>query len=341
VTVALLIVNWNGAGLLKRCLEAVRRQSHPPDRIIVVDNASDDDSLAQASQVLTGVQLIRNPRNIGFAAANNIAAAAAKDCDAFALLNPDAFPDRNWLSALVWSAERHSSFAAFASQIRLAHQPALLDGAGDTYHAAGRAWRNGHRAAVETWPAEDMEVFAPCAAAALYRRTAWEEAGGFDERYFCYFEDVDLGFRLRLKGHRTLYVHSAIVDHVSSGVGGYRSDFATYHGERNMVWTFFKNMPAPLLWRYLPQHIALNLASLVYYPLRGQGKVVWKAKLDALRGLPEVLRQRRFIQQERAVDATTIDRALRHGVLAPYTGRYTAMKLPGSAASGGSAASAG
>jgi GT2 family glycosyltransferase len=179
-----------------------------------------------------------------------------------------------------------------------------------------------------------VEVFAPCAAAALYRRAAWVEVGGFDERYFCYFEDVDLAFRFRLRGHRTLYVHSAIVDHVSSGVGGYRSDFATYHGERNMVWTFFKNMPAPLVWRYLPQHIALNLASLAYYPLRGQGKVVWKAKLDALRGLREALRQRRSIQQERAVDAATIDGALRHGVLTPYTRRYTAMKLPASAVSG-------
>jgi GT2 family glycosyltransferase len=246
------------------------------------------------------------------------------DCDALALLNPDAFPEENWLSALVEAAEQHPMFAAFASQMRLADDPTLLDGAGDTYHASGRAWRNGHRAPAASWPSVDVEVFAPCAAAALYRRSAWEEVGGFDERYFCYFEDVDLGFRMRLKGHRTLYVHSAVVDHVSSGVGGYRSDFATYHGERNMVWTFFKNMPAPLLWRYLPQHAALNVASLAYYPLRGQGKVVWKAKLDALRGLPEALRQRQLIQKERTVDAATIDHALRHGVLTPYTRRYTA-----------------
>ena len=163
----------------------------------------------------------------------------------------------------------------------------------------GRAWRNGHNAPVATWPAAESEVFAPCAAAALYRRAAFEEIGGFDERFFCYFEDVDLGFRLRLRGHRCVYVPDAIVRHVSSALSGYRSDFAVYHGERNAVWTFVKNMPGPLFWFYLPQHLALNLAALGYYPWRGQGRVVWRAKRDAMLGLPAALRERRAVQQRR------------------------------------------
>ena len=138
--------------------------------------------------------------------------------------------------------------AAFASQMRLDATPDRLDGAGDSYHVSGRAWRNGHNAPAADWPAGEHEVFAPCAAAALYRRAAFEEVGGFDESYFCYFEDVDLGFRLRLHGYRSLYVPSSVVRHVSSALSGYRSDFAVYHGERNSVWTFVKNMPAPLFW---------------------------------------------------------------------------------------------
>jgi GT2 family glycosyltransferase len=189
---------------------------------------------------------------------------------------------------------------------------------------SGRAWRNGHRVRCEQWPAVDVEVFAPCAAAALYRRDAFDEVGGFDEKYFCYFEDVDLGFRLRLRGYRSLYVHSAVVRHVSSGLAGYRSDFAVYHGERNIVWTFFKDMPGPLLWLYLPQHIALNVAALMYYPWRGQGAIVFRAKLDALRGLPSVLRRRRLVQHERRIDGWALRPALRRGAVAPYLRRYSA-----------------
>ncbi len=155
----------------------------------------------------------------------------------------------------------------------LASSPERLDGAGDSYHVSGRAWRNGHGERRKCWAGEDAEVFAPCAAAALYRRHAFDEVGGFDEQYFCYFEDVDLGFRLRLRGHNCLYIHSAIVEHVSSALSGYRSDFAVYHGERNAVWTFFKNMPSALLWLYLPQHLLLNVAALMYYP--GEARVQW------------------------------------------------------------------
>jgi GT2 family glycosyltransferase len=323
VTVAVLIVNRNGGDLLKRCLAALRKQTWRPFRTVVVDNASEDDSLISARDELDQTELIRLPTNAGFARANNIAASVATDCDLYALINPDAFAEPAWLAALVDAAERHPSFSAFASQMRVAGNPDLLDGVGDSYHVSGRAWRIGHRTRPARPPTDEMEVFAPCAAAALYRRRAFESVGGFDERYFCYFEDVDLGFRLRLQGHRALYVPSAVVHHVGSGTAGYQSEFATYHGERNMVWTFFKNMPSPLVWRYLPQHLALNAASLAYYPVRGQGKVVWKAKLDALRALPAILRDRRMVQRDRRVDAATIDRALSHGVLSPYIRRYT------------------
>jgi GT2 family glycosyltransferase len=324
MTVAVLIVNWNGGDLLRQCLESLQRQRRLPDRVIVVDNNSSDDSLGRAAQALERVELIRLPSNVGFAAANNVASRAASGCDLLALLNPDAFADPGWLEALVSAVESHPGCASFASRILLASNPEYLDGAGDSYHVSGRAWRNGHGAKMADWPAMDGEVFAPCAAAALYRRAAFEEAGGFDERYFCYFEDVDLGFRLRLLGYRSLYVHNAVVQHVSSGVSGYRSDFAVYHGERNAVWTFFKNMPGPLLWLYLPQHAALTLASILFYPFRGQGRVVFKAKLDAWRALPAVLRDRRAVQRVRRVGLRTLRRALARRVVAPYVERYAA-----------------
>ncbi|HEY7058437.1 MAG TPA: glycosyltransferase family 2 protein [Vicinamibacterales bacterium] len=327
MTVAVLIVNWNGGPLLRQCLESLEGQTCRPDRVIVVDNGSTDDSLALAAPQLRHVHLIRLATNAGFAEGNNIAARAAADVDALALLNPDAVADPGWLDALVRAAEQEPTVAAFASQIRLSAEPDYLDGAGDSYHVSGRAWRNGHRVSFDQWPAADVEVFAPCAAAALYRREAFDEIGGFDPRFFCYFEDVDVGFRLRLRGHRCLYVHSAMVWHVSSALSGYRSDFAVYHGERNAVWTFVKNMPGPLFWLYLPQHVALNLAALAYYPWRRQGRAVLKAKIDALKGVPEALRQRRVVQSRLRADPWDIRRAMNRGLAAPYLSRYSASPV--------------
>lgn len=325
--IAVLIVNWNGGAFLSRCLQSLRLQHRIPDRVVLVDNASTDDSLEQAAEWLGTAQLIQLRENAGFAKANNIAAAAASDVDAFALLNPDAFPEPGWLHALASAAVRAPETAAFACQMRLDAAPGLLDGAGDSYHVSGRAWRNGHRQPLSAGPVRDTEVFAPCAAAALYRRAAFEDVGGFDERFFCYLEDVDLGFRLRLRGHRCLYVPDAVVRHVSSALSGYRSDFAVYYGERNIVWTFVKNMPGPLLWLYLPQHLILNLAALLFYPWRGQARVAWRAKRDAVLGLRTAMRQRRDLQLNRLVDWRLLWRAMARGVAAPYVGRYAVPPL--------------
>jgi GT2 family glycosyltransferase len=320
--VAVIIVNWNAGELLARALRSVERQSRPADRVIVVDNASTDGSLEAARPHLERTELIRLHENAGFARANNLAMTAARDCDAIALLNPDAFAEPGWLAALIEAADSAPDAAGFASRMLLDSAPDYLDGIGDTYHVSGRAWRRGHGIRDGLWAASDAEVFAPCAAAALYRRAAVEEVGGFDERYFCYFEDVDLGFRLRLRGYRSVYVYRAVVRHVSSALSGYRSDFAVYHGERNAVWTFVKNMPAPLFWLYLPQHLALNLAALAYYPLRRQGQAAWRAKLDAVRGLGAVLRDRRAVQRDRRAGSRALRSAMGRGLLQPYARRY-------------------
>jgi len=147
------------------------------------------------------------------------------------------------------------------------------------------------------------EIFSPCAAAALYRRQALADAGGFDEDFFCYQEDIDLGFRLRLAGHRAMYVGSV-------STGGQQSDFAVYHGFRNLAWVFVKNMPGALFWPLLPLHIALNLASILLFSIRGQRRVILKAKRDAFLGIPRMWRKRRDIQANRVASIGGIWKAL-------------------------------
>ena len=331
--IAVVVVNWNAGDLLRRCLDSLAWQERRPDRIVVVDNASTDGSLAAALRLHPRVEVIRLDANTGFAAANNRAVAACGDCDLIALLNPDAFAAPSWLARLAESAERHPGHASFASRILMAGDDRLLDGAGDVYHVSGLAWRAGHGTPA---PPADVarEVFAPCAAAALYRREAFIDAGGFDERYFCYLEDVDLGFRLRLRGHGCLYVPEAVVRHVGSGTTGRGSDFSTYHGHRNLVWTFVKDMPASLLVRALPQHLLLNLASAAWFAARGRARVILRSKWDALRALPAVLVERRRVQGRRVAPAADLRRAMASGWLTPYRDRGAPITPAGSATGG-------
>jgi len=135
--------------------------------------------------------------------------------------------------------------------------------------------------------------------------------GGFDEDFFLYVEDVDLSFRLRLMGHRCLLVPGAVVHHVGSATtGGQRSDFSVYHGHRNLVWAFVKNMPGALFWLLLPLHLLLNLITACVFIVRGQGGVILRAKRDAIKGLPCAWAKRKKIQARRTVRLREIWRVL-------------------------------
>ena len=313
--VTVIIVNWNGERFLDR-LSALPLQTVAPHEIIVVDNASSDASLDIVRR-FPEVRLLAQSKNLGFARGNNLAIeAAAAESEWIALLNPDAFPEPQWLEALLSAARDYPGFDAFASKLVNATDPVVLDGAGDVYHLSGLVWRLGHGAPVSSFSEQAREVFSPCAAAAMYRRSALLEMGGFDEDYFCYVEDVDLGFRLRLAGHRCLYVPSSVAHHVGSGtVGGQHSDFSVYHGHRNLVWTYVKNMPGMLLWAFLPLHLGMNLAALMVFILRGQGRVMLRAKWDAIKGIPEMWRKRRPIQYARRVTITEIWRVLNKNLM--------------------------
>jgi len=293
--VAVLIVNFNSGAYLGRCLTSLGGQSRPADRILIVDNASRDNSLENLPHPTVPMEIVRWEHNKGFAAANNFAIQKVDDCEWVALLNPDTEPEPDWLKRLLAAAGTHPDYTFFSSHLVSHADPTVLDGTGDIYHVSGLAWRRDHGRKAGRVQRETGEVFSACAAAALYQRDAVLEAGGFDESFFTYFEDVDLGFRLRLLGHRCLYVADARIRHAGWGSSGRTSDFSIYHGHRNLIWSFFKNMPDPLLWRYLPFHILQNFIFLVWFSLKGK-PIIFKSKWDALRGLPVAWGQRKSIQ---------------------------------------------
>lgn len=304
---ALIIVNWNSWDMLSRCLEKLEAQTRRDFSLLVIDNASAAPAPEDLLSSHPGARLVTNTSNLGFAAANNQAVALLEDAEWLVLLNPDAFPEPDWLEQLMEAALKNPDYAMFASRQMMDSDHARLDGDGDACHISGMVWREGHGESASGF--EPREVFSPCAAAALYRRDAFVAAGGFDEDFFCYVEDVDLGFRLRLMGHRCLLVPRAVVYHIGSATtGGQRSDFSAYHGHRNMVWCFVKNMPGILFWALLPLHIAANAAAVL--ALRGQRSVILKAKFGALARLPAMWRKRRAIQKNRKASVAAMWRAL-------------------------------
>lgn len=319
--VAVILVHFHAEEWLRRSLDALQRQTRPPDRILVVDNGSGEADLSAALTSFPQVELLRPGRNLGFAAGNNLAVAAAVDCSWIALLNVDALPAPDWLQQLLAAAEQSPECVAFGSQLLVAEDPQRLDGSGDVYHCSGRPWRRDHGQPVAEGSVETAGTVSPCAAAALYQRAAWLHVGGLDEHFFCYLEDVDLGLRLALAGYRYRYVPSSHALHAGSAVTGRHSSFYVYHGQRNLVWTYFKNMPGWLFWKYLPQHLLLNILGLVWFIIKGRGLSILRAKWDALRGLPRVWRQRQAIQKKRRISVRDFDSLLAHGPRGLFTGR--------------------
>jgi GT2 family glycosyltransferase len=311
-SVAVVVVNFNGGAYMHRCLAAVAAQSRQPDHVIVVDNASTDGSLAEAQQQFPQYRFVANPTNLGFAIANNQAfeLCAGMEVEYVALLNPDAFASPRWLEALLAAAAADPEYGSWASCLLRADLPGEVDGLGDAYHISGSAWRRHHGQLLNVSGLADEDVFCACAAAALYRFDAVQRVGGFDPDLFCYLEDVDLGFRLRLLGYGCRLVVGAQVEHVGSGLTGYRSATATYYGQRNLIWVFAKNMPASLLWFLLPAHILLNAMMILVCAARGQLSVVLRAKFDAIRGLKSLPAKRRAVQSTATAPTSAIWRML-------------------------------
>jgi GT2 family glycosyltransferase len=309
--ISVIVVNWNSEAHLKKCLGHLNNQTLHPSSIIVIDNASNVEPQEEQLSKYENVKLIKNKQNSGFAAANNQAIRLTGKQDYVALLNPDAFPEPDWLEKLIAAADQYSDVAAFGSRQMMYGDHGMLDGIGDSYHVSGLAWRERHGKQQTEYDLQPKEIFSPCAAAALYRRKAIESVGGFDEDYFCYMEDVDLGFRLRLAGHKAMYVPDAVVYHIGSATtGGKQSNFSVYHGHRNLVWTYIKNMPGALFWLLLPYHLILNIFTIGWFMLRGQGGVILKAKSDAIKAIPRMWHKRRVIQSNRKISISAIWRVM-------------------------------
>lgn len=307
---SVVIVAYNSGALLQDCVDALSRQTMPDFEAIIVDNASSDGSTHALHLPDARFRLVSAGANLGFAGGTNLGIESAR-APWIATLNPDAAPAPDWLAALRRATGRHPDITMFGSTQIDASNLDRLDGCGDAYSFLGLSWRACHgHPAIDVPP--EGETFAPCAAAALYRSDVLDAVGKFDERFFCYCEDVDLAFRIRLRSGKCIQVPDAVVRHVGSAITGPESYFTLYHSARNRVWLMLKNMPPALLTVLLPAHLGYMALTLWFH--RGKEGHYIAATLAGLRAafsdMRPVLQARRAIQEQRRISTLAVARML-------------------------------
>ncbi|MBP7687514.1 MAG: glycosyltransferase family 2 protein [Thermoflexales bacterium] len=290
-TVAVIVVNWNGRAYLEKCLAALRVQTYRWFEVVVVDNASTDDSVAFVQAAFPEVTVIQLDRNVGFAAGNNIGIRATRS-DYVALINTDAYAEPEWLARSIEVAEQRPEAGAIAAKLLFAHDPTIVNACGLALDWAGFCWE--WRGGQLDQPADTTveEIFGPSGAAALYRRQLLDEIGLFDEDFFMYAEDADLNWRAQRAGWKCLHVPAARVRHVASASAIEGSRFKTYHLSRNKIWLLIKNVPGGrYAWWWLIL-IGYDLLAVLWGLIARRDTAAVAGRWAALRGLRSMWRKR-------------------------------------------------
>ncbi|MCS6827998.1 MAG: glycosyltransferase family 2 protein [Caldilinea sp.] len=307
---SVIVPNYNGARHLPIVLDALCRQTFHDFEVIVVDDASRDESVALVETHYPNVRLIVNRRNVGFVRSCNTGAAAARG-RMLVLLNNDTEPEPTWLEELVKTFVAYPRAAMVASKLLLFDRRDTLHTTGDMLGVDGIPRNRG------VWERDEGQydaaptIFSGCGGATAYRREVWEALGGFDEDFWMYLEDVDFGFRARLAGWEAVFAPRARVYHRLSASGG--DALASYYVGRNTIWLIAKNMPRSLLRR--------NALAIV----RGQLAITWEAlrqwrgeaararlrgQFAGVLGLVRQLQKRRAIQPRRQIEDEDLARML-------------------------------
>ena len=256
IAVTFVIVNWNGRRLLEDCLNSIRRQTFREFETIVVDNGSTDGSRELLREKFGDVRVLELESNHGFAEPNNLAFREAGG-DFVATVNNDLTLEPGWLTPLIGALQSDESCFAAQGKILRADQPGVVDTCGLGMRPCGAARNLAHNRLGDTIRAR-REIFTVSAGAAVYRKSMLRQLGLFDGRYFAYYEDLDLGWRARQQGWRTMLIPEAIAYHKVHGTSGnVPGDFLWFLSERNRLRTMVKNLPLGVLMRH-PMKILLD-----------------------------------------------------------------------------------
>ena len=294
--VSVIIVNYNGKGLIANCLKALEDQSLKDFEIVVVDNASLDDSLHEIQRFLekglidSPVKLIPLGKNSGFGG-GNLEGLRHANGEYIALLNNDTEPDKRWLEEFIMAMDSDPNVGICASKL-IVYGTDIIDSAGDGFSFSLKGFKRGEGERASSYNIKEY-VFGACAGAALYRRKMIDEVGFLDEDFFLIHEDTDLNIRAQLYGWKVLYVPTAMVYHKTRSTIGRMSKTAVYYTLRNSEFVRVKNIPFSLFLQLLPEFILGMVSEFIYFALKHRHPVLYfKAKIDAVRLLPVMLKKR-------------------------------------------------
>ena len=308
---SVVIPNLNGAHFLEPCLTALAGQTLAPAEVIVVDNGSSDGSVELVRKRFPEIRLLALSENRGFAGAMNAGIADAT-AESIAFLNNDAVAEPVWLEELVACLGRHPDAAAATSKLLLADEPSRLDGAGDGLTRSFLPYVRGHGELDDGRFDQEVEVFGASGAAALWRATVLRQIDGFDERFFAYYEDVDLSFRARLRGHEIWYAPRSVVRHARGGTAGQHVDFALFHPVKNRWFMIVKDAPVRTLLRSAPAVAAGEAFFWARAARRRAPGTLLRAYREVVRHWRGLRRDRRAVQSTRRITPARLDELLGH-----------------------------
>lgn len=304
---SIVIATYNGWELLEPCLRSLQAQTRPPEQMLVIDNGSQDGTPGKLARAFPAVDLLSLDRNLGFAVANN-RGIVHSDGQVVVLLNNDTVAEPEFLARLLAPLEEDIALGAVAATMVFANAPSVVASAGIEVYRNGLAL---DRALGSDLAAlREQEVFAPSAGAAAYRRAALEDVGLFSESFFMYLEDVDLAWRLRLRGWRTWQAAGAVVRHAYSASAVEGSAFKRRLLARNRVWLLARCAPRRMLARHGWRVLRYDLLALGY-SLATRDWAAATGRAAALGGLPARWRERRTIQTHATAKWPEIERWLR------------------------------
>jgi len=245
--ISVIIPNWNGKHFLVECIDSLKDQTFRDFETILVDNGSTDGSAEFAEERYGGfIRVIRNKKNLGFTGGNNVGIEAARG-EYIVLLNNDTWTEPTWLAELAKATSSDHSIGMWASKVYSYYRRNQIEAVGELIYWDGLSRSRGQYELERGQYNEIEEIFFPPGCGGMYWKSVFEDVGLFDEDFFAYGDDAEIGIRARLAGWKCLLVPKAILYHKNSGTGGQYSPFKAFYVERNRFWITIKYFPWPLL----------------------------------------------------------------------------------------------
>lgn len=311
---AIVVLNWNGADLLEKCLVSLSAQTHRDFQIVVVDNNSEDNSRQVLQKLKTKLgkklHVIFNSKNSGFAGGVNIGITYALDnkFDGVALFNNDAVADKNWLKNLALSLTKNKNIG-IVTGLLLHADGKTIDSSGDWYSKWGLPFPRSRGQKTKDAPKSGF-VFGASGGASLYKAELFKDIGLFDEAFFAYYEDVDISFRAQLAGWKVFYTNNAIAFHERGASSDKIHGFAVYQTFKNLPLLYVKNVPATYFGVIGPRFFLAYWLLFFNTFTKGLGWPALKGWLVSLFYLAHAAKQRQHIQKQRQAPYEYIDSIL-------------------------------